>query len=407
MSKSALIVFLNILFICFAGLTQTYSEFVKSDEIDRKCELSDPLYLKYVSSDLDSLSIMGKELLRFSNKRFSKKGINYAYFYIGIFLTRSAKEYEGIQLLLDAKNYFLSKEDYNKVTEIYNEIGNAYQYLGKLKDSYKWYEQSMSYGELASDNHVTYIAQINLAQAQCDLAEYPEAQKNAEEYRDWVLKLGTLKNISNAFAVLGKIKLGEKDYKRAVDYFDQSYKFAVRAGDNVGKGHAYTNLAISKYLQGNLEESEHDFKVALGFRKKVKNVSATCDAYLNYGGILFERKKYSEAIENYNKGLAIAEQAKKYDNQIELLEALREVFIVVDSEKIEQIDQDLKEAQKNKIHQETKQLDVVKSFSADLNESKNIRKNGFVNKNERWPFFVGAGILFLGFLVLIFRKKIN
>src|SRR5690606_12399402 len=102
---------------------QSYDEFVASNNIDEKCRLAEKIALHYVSTNIDSLKLIGEQLLSFSNSKKSKKGIYTSYGIIGNAMVRSAQEKKGLELLRKAKNYFLSVENYDKVTEIYNEIG--------------------------------------------------------------------------------------------------------------------------------------------------------------------------------------------------------------------------------------------------------------------------------------------
>jgi tetratricopeptide (TPR) repeat protein len=386
---------------------QSFQDFKASNNLDDKCRMAEELALHYVVTDTDSVKVVGEHLLSYSNKKYSKKGINTSYFIIGNALIRSAKEQKGLELLRQAKNYYLSIEDFDKVTEIYNEIGNGYQYLGNSKEAVKWYKQSLVYGELATDEHVTYMAKINLAQALSTLEEYDEAIEYAEQYRDWVLKLGSLKSSTNAYAVLGSIALDQAKHKKAIKYFEQCFQFAVKAGDNSGQGHAYTNIAISKYLEGDLVESENYFKQAVEFRKKVNNPSLVCDAYLNYGGILFERNKTKEAIDVYNLGLKVAQKSKKYRHEIELLEALKEAYAIYDLEQVGDINSQIEKAKTHQTKIDSKQSRIDQLLTSELKESDRIRKSGFVNEAERFPFYIGAIILFLGFVILAVRRNNN
>lgn len=403
---------LNLLLTAFSFLLlnsfgQTYSEFADEVDIDRKCRLAEDLSFIYVASDLDSLKLVGEKLLVFSNNKHSKKGINAAYYILGDYFVRTAKEKEGLELLREAKNYYLDIKDYNRVTRVYNAIGIAYQHLGNYKEACKWYEQSLKYGELAPDEHVTYMALINIAQAQKSLENYDLAIKNAENYRDWVLKLGSAEHIANSFAVLGSISLDQEKFSQAVYYFEQAFKFAEESGDNSGKGHAYTNIGIAKYLQGKITESEEYFKKAVEFRKSVGHVAFLCDAYLNYGGILFEQEKYDLAISGYLEGLDIARANRKFLNEIELLEALKEVYSIHELEKVGGINKALKIAKDNQSKLEGEQLKMDELLTEELKESERIRRSGFVSENNKWAFYIGLFVLFLGCFLLAIRRKIT
>jgi tetratricopeptide (TPR) repeat protein len=383
----------------------TYHNFINETNIDKKCRLAEDLSDSYVTSNLDSLKLVGERLLVFSNNKHNEKGINTAYYILGDYFTRTAQEKKGLELLREAKNYYLDVKDYNKITQIYNAIGIAYQHLGKYEEACKWYEQSLKYGELAPDEHVTYMSLINLSQAYQSMEEYDLAIKNAEEYRDWVLQLGSVKHIANSFAVLGSIALDQEKLSQAIYYFDQSFKFAERSGDNSGKGHAYTNIGIAKYLQEKITESEEYFKKAIEYRKNVGHIAFICDAYLNYGGILFEQDKYDLAIASYLEGLNLAKSNKKYLNEIELLEALKEVYSIHYLEKVGEINLALEIAEKNQSKLEKEQVKIDEILVKELRESERIRKIGFISNNNKWALYIGLFVLFLGFFLLTIRKK--
>lgn len=385
---------------------QTYSQFLKSSNINEKCGIADKLSMRYENTDIDSLKILGEDLLHFSTHIQNKKGVYASYIFLGRYLSKSAKEKEGIERLRKAKNYFLSIEDYNRTTELYNDIGNAYQYAGKDEEACKWYERSLSYGELATDGYITQIARINLAQAQNNLGKYKEATQNAELYRDWSLKLGIAKSVTNSFAVLGSIELNQKNYKQACYYFEQSYKFAVRTDDYSSMGNAYTNLGIVKFLEEDFDTSEKYFGIAIEFRNKIKNVPQICDAYLNYGGILFERGKHDLAIKNYLLGYETAEKYKKYENGLELLYALQEVYTIHDIEKLEEINKkislDSEKLEKFKLNFK----DIDTELLNDLYKSDRVRQSGYLNKDDKWVFYIGVFLLFIvSFLIAIRKNK--
>lgn len=397
---------LIILLTALTSYGQTYNQYLKSSNIDEKCAIADKLVINYYGSDTDSLKIIGKNLLHFSTHIQNKKGIYTSYIYLGRYFSRVGKEKESIERLRKAKNYFSSVEDYNKTTELYNDLGNAFQNAGKDEEACKWYERSISYGDLASDELVTQMARINLAQAQNKLGKYEEAKKNAEIYRDWSLKLALVDGISNAFAVLGSIELNQENYKQACSYFEQSYKFAVRSQDYSKMGNAYTNLGIAKYLEEDFKTSEQYFSIAVEFRNKLKNVSQICEAYLNYGGILFERGKYELAIKNYLIGLETAEKHGKHDNALELLIALKEVYTIYDIEKLEEINKkiDKENEELEKANQNFKDIDT--ELLKELNRSDRIRKSGYLSKNDKWPFYIGVSLLFIvSFLIAIRKNK--
>jgi len=392
--------------LSFSVFGNSYQTLLSAKNIDEKCNLSEQLVEGYLASNIDSVKEVGEHLLIASNKAQNKLGINLSYYYLGNYLIRVSKEQDGMELLRKARNYFLGVEDFNKVTEISNEIGNGYNYLGNYAEACKWYEQSLKYGKLATEESVVNLAQINLAQALLSMERYDEAKTHAEEYRDWVLKLEALKSCANAYAVLGDIELQQGNFNSAIYYFDQCFRFSQRGGDVMGKSHAYTNIGIVKFLEGELEESEQFFKDALGFRLKLNNIALICEAYLNFGGIKFENGDMEAAIEQYNLGLKVAEKNKRYADAIEFLEALKEAYMIYDVEEIEAVNRQIEELSKKKRLFDANFMPFSNLLAKELKASERIRKSGFVNMGNKFPFYMGAIALFIGFIFLAVRRKV-
>ncbi|MCO5260903.1 MAG: tetratricopeptide repeat protein [Crocinitomicaceae bacterium] len=404
-SKSIFYAILTACFVVNFSFSQTFQQFLNTSNLEKKCKIADELIVDYEYNDLDSLKLLGTELLANSEKTYNKHCQNYAFFILGKYLIKTAKEKEGIEYLNKAKNYFLSKEDFNKLTEIYNEIGNANQVLGRYNEACKWYEYSLNYGEKSTDDYVDQIARVNLAQAHNKLGEYEKAKEQAELYKDWVLKLGKFKSITNSFSVLGVIELENENYKQAEYYFEQSYKFSVRSDNYAGMGDAYTNLAIIKYYQEDIETSKEYFRIALELRSKVKNITKICDSYLNYGGILFEMSEFEKAEENYLMGLNIAKENKKILNEIELLQALKELYTEYDIEKLESINKQIDQTNKRSKQEDIEFAKLNNKLLKDLYLNDRMMQNGYLSKNSRWSFYFGSILLFLLSLYLIIRKK--
>ncbi len=373
--------------------------FYAASDMEEKCLIADELAQEYLGSNLDSLKILGYELLVASNKAKNEFGINYSRVIIGNYLIRSADELRGLELLRQAKNYFVGIEDYAKGAEICNEIGNGYQFINRIEESVSWYK-------LSPDKRIQYIAEINLAQAYMMTGQFERGRKAAEHYRDWVLEQGSLKDVSNAYAVLGRMALDQEKNKEAIYYFEQCYKFAQKGGARVQQANAYTNIAIAVYLQGKPEESVPLFEKALELRKKVNNIAYVCDAYLNMGGIYFELGEYEKALDYYGQGVVLARNHEKYLNEIELLEAVKEVYAIGEPAKAAATGQEVEQAKVNLEQQKKMQSSFDKLLSEELKETARIQADGFVREESKWPFYIGGFVLFAGFYLLAVRRRL-
>lgn len=388
------------------GYAQKYSDFLQDKDVTSKKSKALLLNEKYQYTDLDSLKLIGEKLLVFSNQQHDKEGIFLSYFILGRYYVRTAQEKKGIELLVESKNYFASKEDYNHLSDVLNTIGNGYKSLGKNKESIIWYEKSLKYGAFASDVLVSKAALINLSQAYQGLKEYEKAIKIAEEYKDWVVEIGAENAISNAYAVLGTIAFDMLDMDAAVFYYEQSYKFSQNLAENTQKANALTNLAIVKYYQDDYEGSEQLFKKALEMKKKSGVVRMIADGYLNYGSILFELGKHKEAEKYFYEGKDFAYKNKRFGNVLEFIDALKELYqLTEDKQMLSKLDAEILKVKANR-EQYAKELSKLDDFlTAEIQHSYQIRKNGLDHSNSRYWFYAGAIFLFLLSMLAIFYKK--
>lgn len=383
--------------------SQTFNDFRSAKKIEEKIAITEELAYRYSRGNLDSLRLLSYELLVASNKQKNKSGIFHARKYLGNYFIRTAKWTEGLEVLRLTKNYFLEIEDYASVTEICNEIGNGYQYSGKIKEAIKWYNESLKYGKLSSDDNLRYIAQINLAQAYMLQGDYDEAMRTAFEYRDWVLSIGSSDAVANAYAVLGKMALEQSKFDEAISYFEHSGKFALKSDSKVQQAHAFTNIAISKFYQGKQQESVEYFEKALNMHQSVKNVASICDGYLNVGGVYFELGDYPKAEQFYNDGYRYAELNSKYASQLEFINALIELKTLLkeNTDELNQKKRNVEELQQKFIDTPT-EVDIALEEELKLSEKIEIKGSS----DSKWSFYIGAIIIFTVFVVLALRKRL-
>lgn len=394
-----------MVFMSFSSFSQSFEDFQNAKTMEKKISVAEALAYDYVKDNLDSLVRLGHELLKESNNKKHELGIFTARRIIGTYKIRTSEIEDGLELLRSSKNFFLGKENFTAVTEVCNEIGNAYQYSGKIDDAIKWYKESLKYGKIASDDNIKNIALVNLAQAYIIKSDFEKAEAAALEYRDWVLAIGAIDAISNSYAVLGNIELQSEDFANAISYFQHCEKFARKSGSKTQLAHAYTNLGISAFYLGEKEKCVNYFIQALELNKSIQNVKPICDSYLNLGGVYFELADFGKAELYYLEGLELAKTGKIYASQIEFLEALMELK-KEEGKPTKEFSDELKLV----VEQQNKHVDsqnkIDRELEKDLLESKRIQRDGFDKSNSKLPFYIGSGILFLAFAILALRKRL-
>jgi len=389
----------------FSSFSQEFEDFRSTNKLDKKITIAEALAYHYVKDNLDSLLLLGHELLKHSNHNKNELGVFSAKRIIGTYKIRTSQIEDGLNLLRSSKNYFLANGNFTSATEVCNEIGNGYQYSGKIDEAIKWYQESIKYGKIAPDENIKNIALINLAQAFILKSDFEKAESAALQYCEWVLSTQAIDATSNAYAVLGNIELKTNNFDEAITYFQYSANFAHKSGSKTQLAHAYTNLGISSFYTGEKEKSVYYFIQALDLNKSIQNVKSICDSYLNLGGVYFELSENENANKFYYEGLDVARNAKIYSSQIELLEAIIELRNE-EKKSTFQLESELKLAVDLQNNHVTARNKVDRELEKDLVASKYIQNKPFQQENSQMPFYIGSGIIFLVFILLALRKKL-
>lgn len=134
------------------------------------------------------------------------------------------------------------------------------------------------------------LAWLYYGMAQIDLARYAPAEKAIKR----AISMCPQKALPIAYSRMGHLFQAKDDFKQASLW----YRKAVNQKPHDATYHIF--LADSAFKCGRLKQAETYFRRAL-------KCSEGCleEAYFNLGGILLGRRKYSEAVDCYEKALKI------------------------------------------------------------------------------------------------------
>lgn len=136
------------------------------------------------------------------------------------------------------------------------------------------------------------------------MSYYLEAEKYAIELNDPILKAANLGNIGNVYA-------NQKDYKKALEYFTNSFTVYKKLNDKIGQSWMLSNI-------GNVYLFIQDYDLALEYYQNALTTIKNTDVpkrsiavvYLNIGWTNYEQKRYKEAKIFNEKALKILEETK-------------------------------------------------------------------------------------------------
>jgi len=295
-------------------------------QIDRAIRESIGNWNYYMRNNLDSLKLDAYQIMSIGFENKNDQAINVGKRSLGTYLSRTGEPMRGIKYLRSSLIHFQKTGDVVIETEILNEIGNAFFNSGKTKEAEIYYLKSLKVGKESPDPTSAFLAESNLAQVYIALGELDKAVGILHHYKTESLRLMKMESVSNAYSLLGTIEQKKVNLKLAGEYFRKSAQFGFRSKARTQIAHAYNNMAIVHFQNGDRKASLEYFKKALDIRLTIGNSRAVSESYFNLGSYFQELKNYNEAITYYR----IAEKYSKEQNllkeEMDAVRALAEIY---------------------------------------------------------------------------------
>lgn len=307
-------------FLSFAQKGEFASKSNAQAKIQAAAQISLENWNLYMRNDLDSLKLDGLHIYRLGVKGGNPFAVHVGKRSLGSYLIRTGNQEKGIEYLKAANFYFTKKENYILQTETLNEIGNGYLYFSKPRVAEKYYLKSLKCGKKSPDPTSAFLAEVNLAQAYIDMGNTTKATAILNHYKNQAKKMKKLESVSNAYALLGAIQSGKGKFSLSKELFRKSayYGFASNAIAQIA--HAYTNMAIVYFQEGNQKEALNYFNKSLEIRLKTKNVRSISESYFNLG-------EYYSGIYDFQTAALYYEKCQDYCKENNLLKEEMEVLL--------------------------------------------------------------------------------
>ena len=218
------------------------------------------LWSYYLRFHLDSLSVLGLDLLKENQTRPHPFGQAVCNRILGCYDVRSGSIKNGLHLLNASKATFLHIGDEKLISEAYNEIGIAYLLMGDHESAEMHFQNSLSHGRKSNLPNMSYMAEINLAKSALISGNLLSAKMLAEHYISMALANKKYESVANAYSFLGQIALDEEQIKRAQNCFEKQLEYALLTHSPFIRSRALNNQAIVNFMNGDYDTSLRLFK---------------------------------------------------------------------------------------------------------------------------------------------------
>lgn len=263
----------------FAEKNTTFSAFKSSKSIEEKTRKALELWEYYLRNDVDSLQFLASELATSKNRNSFSHAVSKRIF--GCFQVRKGKILEGIKLLKESKNYFLSIGDMQLLCEELNELGIAYFLQGDLETATFYFKSSLTTGAQSPKETDAILAEVNLAKVFIAKKDFKQATAFLNHYIFTAKELKKWEAVANAYSVLADVNLNLEKYELAKSLCKKQLNYAKKGKALNLKINALNNQALIFYFEGNPNKALVLFYEILKIREKQNIPSKIYDAYYN------------------------------------------------------------------------------------------------------------------------------
>lgn len=267
----------------------SYHLFHQEVNLNRKADLALELWNHYLSNNLDSLKIIGAELLHDAVELNNEYAKAVAYRVIGEFEIWNGDHESGVSHIQIAARRFINDGNYLLYAECLVSVGNSFFLRGDFNDAEKAYKIALDAGAKSGDPTGWFAAELNLAKVYAAKGDTIIAFKYADHYKNESVRLNKYEGASNAYGFLAELSDSRKGLEVKSEYLLKSIRYA-RLSNSVNQlSHAWNNLAIHHFYNGSKDSALVYFNLSLIKRMETGNARLLSESYLNLANFfLFE-----------------------------------------------------------------------------------------------------------------------
>ncbi len=299
----------------------TFSEFENEKDSSKRIELGIESWNYYLRNNLDSIRIVGYELVNNDSISLYAVGIRN----LGSYHVRTNDINKGIELLGEAREMFSDLNLEVLLSETENELGNAFFLQGNYNQASRYFFASIVHGSLTADITAKYNGMIGFGKTVCAIGDTIKGLLFIHEYLERCLRDKKYESASDACGYLGMIAGLNGRIELMSAYYGRGIRYASRSDSKTHRANAYTNKAIDYFYHDKVDSSMFYFFEALSIRKEVGATRPIVESLYNLCLLNIETDRLDEAREYAEKGELLSEAGGIRSWQLDCLILLLEI----------------------------------------------------------------------------------
>ena len=228
------------------------------------------------------------------------------------------------------------KSDYKKyISEISNQLGMNYYYLGDYKRAVKNFLISLEANKSLKDevgiaSCLNNIGSIYIGQE--DYVKALEYQLKSLNLRQENFKkgLGNENDIAMSFGNIGQAYFYLKNLEKAMEYYNKSLSLSEKTGSKERVALMLNNIGSIYAQQKNYEKALQYYTKSLQIQRELNDKQNVAMSLNNIASVYLEKRDYANAIDLFNQGLELSKQNGYLDDLKTSYEGLNNCYLGMD-----------------------------------------------------------------------------
>ncbi len=229
---------------------------------------------------------------------------------------------KGFQI---AMRIFEELGEKSEVANCLNSLGIIYAYQGNYPLALEHFQKYLNIREAQNNGAPDFQGIVNVGNIYLSLMDYPKALENFQKALKIAEGQKANNKISNCLANIGFVYLRTNNIL-ALEYFQKALKANEERNDKLLIISTLIYIGDFYFQQGDYENAMANYSKAQAKADELGKKRPSCEALYKIGTIYFKQKKYPNALSYTLKSLAIANELKLLDTQKDIRNQLSEIY---------------------------------------------------------------------------------
>ncbi|MFK7757360.1 MAG: histidine kinase dimerization/phosphoacceptor domain -containing protein [Flavobacteriales bacterium] len=205
-------------------------------------------------------------------------------------------------------------------------VGDAANAIGNSEKALEAYLESIELARELNADYELARSMVSLSTLYTELEDYTASEPYIDSAIIIFKELGFLNGISHAYMQKGGVATQKKNYKDALQYFQEAEKVCVQMGDIYSTLNSRSKVAFCYYKLGTLNEAEAIAKSILVNGDSLEIDKFMAEAHNVLGQVYLERNILKAALFHSRQALSLAQLSGSLKDQKTALETLYGTF---------------------------------------------------------------------------------